>query len=69
VARHDPSHLKVMDRLWRMFFAPNFTSLSRSVVMDHRSTSTGNARLETGPILNARVSPRRVPLLGPEARE
>ena len=27
------------------------------------------AWLETGPILNARVRPRRVPLLGPEARE
>jgi hypothetical protein len=29
----------------------------------------GAAWLETGPILNARVRPRRVPLLGPEARE
>jgi len=29
----------------------------------------GAARLETGPIRNARVRPRRVPLLGPEARE
>jgi len=29
----------------------------------------GTAWLETGPILNARVRPRRVPLLGPEARE
>ena len=29
----------------------------------------GVAWLETGPILNARVRPRRVPLLGPEARE
>ena len=29
----------------------------------------GAAWLETGPILNARVWPRRVPLLGPEARE
>jgi hypothetical protein len=27
------------------------------------------AWLETGPVLNARVRPRRVPLLGPEARE
>jgi hypothetical protein len=27
------------------------------------------AWLETGPILSARVRPRRVPLLGPEARE
>jgi hypothetical protein len=27
------------------------------------------AWLETGPILNVRVRPRRVPLLGPEARE
>jgi len=27
------------------------------------------AWLVTGPILNARVRPRRVPLLGPEARE
>ena len=29
----------------------------------------GAAWLETGPILSARVRPRRVPLLGPEARE
>ena len=29
----------------------------------------GAAWLVTGPILNARVRPRRVPLLGPEARE
>ena len=29
----------------------------------------GAAWLETGPILNARVRPRRVPLVGPEARE
>jgi hypothetical protein len=29
----------------------------------------GAAWLETGPILNARVRPRRVPLLGPEAKE
>jgi hypothetical protein len=29
----------------------------------------GTAWLETRPILNARVRPRRVPLLGPEARE
>jgi hypothetical protein len=29
----------------------------------------GAAWLETGPILNARVRLRRVPLLGPEARE
>ena len=29
----------------------------------------GAAWLETGPILNARVRPHRVPLLGPEARE
>jgi hypothetical protein len=29
----------------------------------------GAAWLATGPILNARVRPRRVPLLGPEARE
>jgi hypothetical protein len=29
----------------------------------------GAAWLETGPILNRRVRPRRVPLLGPEARE
>jgi len=27
------------------------------------------AWLETGPVLNQRVRPRRVPLLGPEARE
>jgi hypothetical protein len=29
----------------------------------------GAAWLETGPILSTRVRPRRVPLLGPEARE
>ena len=29
----------------------------------------GAAWLETGPILNTRVRPRRVPLLGPEARD
>jgi hypothetical protein len=29
----------------------------------------GAAWLKTGPILNARVRPRRMPLLGPEARE
>ena len=29
----------------------------------------GAAWLETGPILSARVRPRRVPLLGPDARE
>jgi hypothetical protein len=29
----------------------------------------GAAWLVTGPILNARVRPRRVPLVGPEARE
>ena len=29
----------------------------------------GAAWLETGPILNARVRPRRVALVGPEARE
>jgi hypothetical protein len=29
----------------------------------------GAAWLVTGPILNGRVRPRRVPLLGPEARE
>ena len=29
----------------------------------------GAAWLETGPILSARVRPRRVPLLGPQARE
>jgi len=29
----------------------------------------GAAWLVTGPILNARVRPRRVPVLGPEARE
>jgi hypothetical protein len=29
----------------------------------------GVAWLITGPILNARIRPRRVPLLGPEARE
>jgi hypothetical protein len=29
----------------------------------------GAAWLETGPILNSRVRPRRVALLGPEARE
>ena len=29
----------------------------------------GAAWLETGPILNARVRPRRIPLLGSEARE
>ncbi len=28
-----------------------------------------SAWLETGPVLNTRVRPRRVPLLGPEARE
>jgi len=27
------------------------------------------AWLETGPVLNQRIRPRRVPLLGPEARE
>ena len=29
----------------------------------------GAAWLETGPILNARVRPRRMPLMGPDARE
>jgi hypothetical protein len=33
------------------------------------SGRVGATWLVTGPILNARVRPRRVPLLGPEARE
>jgi len=34
-----------------------------------RGGRVGAAWLVTGPILNARVRPRRVPLLVPEARE
>jgi len=36
-----------MDRLWRTIFAPIFTSLSRNVVVDHCSTSTGNAKVRS----------------------
>ena len=36
---------KVTERAWRTILAPIFTSLSRSVVMDHRATSAGSARV------------------------
>ena len=39
------------------------------MLRDRSGTHVGTAWLETGPILNARVRPRRVPLLGPDARE
>jgi hypothetical protein len=43
--------------------------LQRMRCSDRCGGPVGAAWLTTGPILNARVRPRRVPLRGPEARE